>query len=285
MRCLMPLATQYRNSGNLRSYPLDALTSSLVAAYGMRRLVSSWSGPLVTVRRSSDNATLDVYSTGDDWLDVVTLMLWCGSASAYVTRFWDQSGLGQHAEQPTALAQFRIVNAGTLEQYAGRPAIRSLAGTRMLASLQQMPVKPVTIVVGFQLNLSDLTSSAARIFCFGSDAEGAKGEVRITSTNYVQVTIGGAVAALNPILTNAPSIAVAICDNTQSNMRFNGVSKIATTGATTLSSNMILLNMAGVDRPMSGLASEIVVFNKALTEAEATSIESALGSPRGVTLP
>ena len=284
MRSLLLRGAQILRPGGPAS-PLDALAASLYAVFGLRRLLATWSGPLVTVRRSSDGATMDVYAAGDGWIDTAALLAWCGTASAYVTRWWDQTGRGQHAEQGTASAQLRIVNAGTLEQYAGRPAIRSLAGTRMLASMVSTPAKPVTIAVGFQLNISDLTSSAARIFCFGSDAEGTKGEVRITSANYVNVTIGGSVVAANPIMTNMPSIAVAICDNTQSNMRFNGVSKIATTVATTLSSNMILLNMANIDRPMSGLCSEIVLFNKALTLTEAASIEASLGAPRGVTLP
>ena len=108
--------------------------------------------------------------------------------------------------------------------------------------------------------------------------------MRISSTNYVNVTIGGSVISANPILTNTPSVAVAICDNTQSDMRFNGVSRIVPVGAATLSSNIILLNMANLDRPMSGLASEIVLFNKALTVAEAASIEASLGASRGVVL-
>lgn len=127
MRCLMPLANQYRNPGMGLASPLDALAASLYVAYGQCRLVSTWTGPLVTVRRSTDNATMDVYaaySAGEGWIDTVALLAWCGSASAYVTRWWDQSGLGRHAEQTTAAAQPMLVNAGVLVTLNGRPSLR-----------------------------------------------------------------------------------------------------------------------------------------------------------------
>lgn len=105
--------------------PLDTLAASLVVAYGMRRLVSTWTGPLVTARRSTDNATMNVYAGGDGWLDTTALLAWAGSASAYVTRWWDQSGRGWHAEQATATAQAMIVNAGVIiSGYNGRPALK-----------------------------------------------------------------------------------------------------------------------------------------------------------------
>ena len=114
--------------------PLDALAASLYAAFGLRRLVSSWTGPLVTVRRSSDNATLDIYARGDGWLDTVALLTWCGSASAFVTRLWDQSGRGRHAVQATASAQPRIVNAGVLDTLNGRPTIVNNASTHLVVT-------------------------------------------------------------------------------------------------------------------------------------------------------
>lgn len=103
---------------------LDAFSSLLIAAYGMRRLVSTWSGPLVTVRRSSDNATLDVYPAGNGWPVTDALLSWCGSGSAHVTRWWDQSGSGRHADQTTASAQPTLINAGIINTINGKPAIK-----------------------------------------------------------------------------------------------------------------------------------------------------------------
>ena len=67
-------------------YPLSSLQSSVLVAYGVRKLLPNWTGPLVTVRRSTDNATMDIYARGDGWLNSDVLLSWVGSASAFVTR-------------------------------------------------------------------------------------------------------------------------------------------------------------------------------------------------------
>ena len=102
-----------------RRAPLDALAASLYAAFGLRRLVSTWTGPLVTVRRDSDNAELDVPATAAGRLDTAALLAWCGSASVFVTKWWDQSGRGYHAIQSLAALQPRLVNAGVVETMSG----------------------------------------------------------------------------------------------------------------------------------------------------------------------
>ena len=125
MRSLLLRGAQILRPGGLWS-PLDALAASLYAAYGLRRLVSAWTGPLVTVRRDSDNATADLYPDATGRISPLsatgsglTLAAWCGSASAYVTQWWDQTGNGRHATQSTAAAQPRLVNAGVIETMTG----------------------------------------------------------------------------------------------------------------------------------------------------------------------
>ena len=95
----------------------------LYAAFGLRLLVSAWTGPLVTVRRSSDNATLDVGATATGRLDTAALIAFAGTGSAFVTQWWDQTGNGRHAIQSTAAAQPRIVSAGSVEMIGATPAV------------------------------------------------------------------------------------------------------------------------------------------------------------------
>lgn len=124
MRSLLLRGAQILRPGGLWS-PLDALAASLYAAYGLRRLVSTWTGPLVTVRRDSDNATLDVGATTTGRLDTAALIAFTGGASAFVTRWWDQTGGGRHAIQSTAVRQPLLVTAGVIETMTGSiPAIK-----------------------------------------------------------------------------------------------------------------------------------------------------------------
>jgi len=104
--------------------PLDAYTSNLAGAWSVaRRLLTDYTGPLIRVRRSSDDAEQDVGFDGVGALDTAALTTFVGSDSAFVTKVYDQSGSGYDAVQATALAQPQIVNAGTVNTLSGKPTM------------------------------------------------------------------------------------------------------------------------------------------------------------------
>lgn len=90
-------------------------------AYSTRLLSSTYSGPLVRVRRSSDGAEADFGAIYGE-LDTIGLLEFAGSGSAYIRTWFDQSGKNRHMVQTTAAAQARLVNAGTLDAIGGKPA-------------------------------------------------------------------------------------------------------------------------------------------------------------------
>ena len=104
----------------LTARALDGLSAA--AAYSTRRLRSAYTGPLLRVRRATDDATQDIGTTIAGGLDVTALTSFCGSASCFVSTWYDQSGNGRNASQATASLQPRLVNAGTLEAENGLPA-------------------------------------------------------------------------------------------------------------------------------------------------------------------
>jgi len=70
------------------------------------------------VRRSSDNAEQDIgFSASMPFgaLDTSALAAFVGSGSAFVTKFYDQTGNGWDAVQATSSKQPRIVNAGVYD--------------------------------------------------------------------------------------------------------------------------------------------------------------------------
>jgi hypothetical protein len=97
--------------------------SGASAAYSLRNLSSAYTGPLIRVRRSSDNLERDIYGTFRGDLDLAALTSFVGANSGFVTTWYDQSGSGRHATQATAGSQPRIVNAGAVETEGGKPAI------------------------------------------------------------------------------------------------------------------------------------------------------------------
>lgn len=102
--------------------PLDGYTTSMTGAWSVsRRLLSSYSGPLVRIRRSSDSAEQDIGANGLGDLDTAAITTFVGSNSAFVRTIYHQNG-GVNLGQATAATQPRIVNAGTLETVNGKPA-------------------------------------------------------------------------------------------------------------------------------------------------------------------
>ena len=98
-------------------YALDlaGLSRMASAAYAARRLTKYYSGAILRVRRSSDNAETDIGAVGEN-LDTAALLAFSGSNSAFVTTTYDQSGNANHATQATAANQPRIVNAGIIDR-------------------------------------------------------------------------------------------------------------------------------------------------------------------------
>lgn len=91
---------------------LDALAATPVAAYGLKKLISTATSA-IRVRRSSDNAEQDIGFVGDA-LDTSSLLAFVGSNSGFVAKMYDQVG-ANHWLQATAAKQPRIVNAGSYD--------------------------------------------------------------------------------------------------------------------------------------------------------------------------
>ncbi|MES2599125.1 MAG: arabinofuranosidase catalytic domain-containing protein [Verrucomicrobiota bacterium] len=101
---------------------LDGSTTSLVGAWSAaRRLLTSHTGALIRVRRSSDSTELDIAPDAAGDLDAAALAAFVGGSSGYVTRIYDQAGAARDLIQATASSQPRVMNAGVLDTENARP--------------------------------------------------------------------------------------------------------------------------------------------------------------------
>jgi Alpha-L-arabinofuranosidase B, catalytic len=87
------------------------------AAYSVRRLWSEYNGPIMTVRRSNDNATLDIGWDAQGNLDTGSLTTFVGANSGFVTTWYDQSTNDYHLTQNTNNRQARIIISGSLQKF------------------------------------------------------------------------------------------------------------------------------------------------------------------------
>jgi hypothetical protein len=126
----------YSNINNffLLSQPTDAPTSGLLAtytgaaaAYSVRQL-SNKAIIAMRIRRDSDDEERNIGFDSNGDLDTTAISAFCGTANGYVTRWWDQSTNGNHADQPVGgtgsnTNQPQIYNGTAVITENGKPAL------------------------------------------------------------------------------------------------------------------------------------------------------------------
>ena len=97
------------------------LVPGAAAAYSLRSLSRSYAGPVVTVRRSSDDAE-DSFTASE--VGNGTLAAFCGADDGLVKQWWDQSGNANHAVAPADANEPQIVDSGAVVTEEGKPALQ-----------------------------------------------------------------------------------------------------------------------------------------------------------------
>lgn len=92
--------------------PLE-LVEGIYGVVGTVRFVSTYLGPLVRLRRSSDNSERDFGpAAGGDWVDTAAITAWLAGGTASVKTLYDQRGV-KHWTQNTATMQPTLTISGT----------------------------------------------------------------------------------------------------------------------------------------------------------------------------
>lgn len=92
-------------------------------AYSLRRLSSTYAGPAIQVRRSSDNSTQDIGFTAGGDLNQAALLAFVGTANGFVSIWYDQSGNGRNLTASATNRQPGIVTAGVVNVRNARPSL------------------------------------------------------------------------------------------------------------------------------------------------------------------
>lgn len=114
-------------------YLLD-LYGSAAVAYSLRKLRVGYTGSAIRIRRSSDNTESDIGFASNNQLDTGAINSFAGSGNAFVTKWYDQSGNGRDAIQPTAANQPIIQTSGVVITNGGKPAIENTSSTFLYTS-------------------------------------------------------------------------------------------------------------------------------------------------------
>jgi hypothetical protein len=165
------------------------------AAYSLRKVNSRYTGPCLTVRRSSDNATTDIgffrYTVDTD-----AILNFVGSGNGFVTTWFDQSGNGINISQGTTSLQFNISTSGSLH-YEGNDVVMNATTNRGFnrntntVSLSDWTAYFKSKTTGTAaytgpVNLNIVQNNGANIFGFRQASDSVYKIVGGTNTAYVK---------------------------------------------------------------------------------------------------
>jgi hypothetical protein len=106
-----------------KKFVLDFLSVQASVAYGLRKLTRLYTGFCIRVRRSSDDAILNIGFDSQGNLDTATLLAFIGNSNGFADTWYDQSGNNKNVVQATAASQPQIVTAGVLNTENGKPTL------------------------------------------------------------------------------------------------------------------------------------------------------------------
>jgi hypothetical protein len=275
-----------------KKFVLDSLSVQPVAAYGLRRLRRLYTGFCIRVRRSSDNAELDIGFDSQGNLDILALLSFVGTGSGFVTTWYDQSGNGRNATQPTAGSQPQIVANGAIETQSGRPVLcPDGIDDTMVVSPSGVTTYPLSInAVLFRL---DANEKGAWVKVGGDNSNGVGigiGAGRFENAGANLIGLKEAVVWVNTSTTVAPQAIVTMLQpsgTSATEIYQNGVLSTITAGATNAPlapSPSINLFGHGTTRFASNPMGEVHIFSSTLSTTDRQILGRNPGAYYGITV-
>lgn len=263
------------------------------AAYSLRNLSIYYTGPVVRVRRSSDNTEQDFTAAQ---VEDGTLTAFCGAGNGFVRTWYDQSGNGLHGGQATTTSQPQIVSSGNIIlsgsirvlQFNGSTQFLSLpAGALNYERTQAFSFFAVANVanqnayfIGKQQNSGTSTGWGVIHLASTGNPPGFAVQVRASSTSQAWHYATGRYNA-NTIFqaiyqgdSNADNIALA----------YNGVVQSGISFANNLTSSITNAVTATIGSrengavPLNGMMSELILYPNAQSNANRTGINSNINT-------
>ena len=251
------------------------------AAYSLRNLSASYTGNVVDVRRSSDDA--EESFTAAEVADG-TLVAWVGAGNdGFVSQWYDQSGNGNHATQGTPASQPKIVDGGSLVSgglsfdgndtlsVSGDPVITaSSSGTYSAFSVQTVATSEGGYLYG---NASSSNGSSAYALAD-----------KFTITNYFFADLD------NIARSSGQNLLSAVYNNGDAGLLVNGAGTMTDAGTYNFSagtSDFIIGNRNGGSSDatfLTGSIQEIIIYNSDQSDNR-TAIEANIGDHYSIDLP
>lgn len=261
---------------------LDTLSVSPAAAYSLRRVTRNYNGPLIRVRRSSDNTDQDIgYSDVTGALNTTALTAFVGANDGFVTTWYDQSGNARNMVQATNASQPRIVASGTVELANSLPAIYTTTGLSISAN----PAAWLVTGNADRTLSAVITRRSGTVFGVWSGAHSANQAWGIDSGTilFAPYTYGAGDLVGTLVALNVTGVITALRLSGTSYAYANGVNFGTNSAAiSTTATNGIGIGRRPDSAECIGHYSELIYFTSALSNTDRTAVESSQSGFYGV---
>jgi hypothetical protein len=284
MTCQVVSGAQTVTSSNMTltssALPLDSLTGIEFALSASRRLLTTYTGALIRVRRSSDNTEQDIGYTGANILDTAALLSFVGSGDGFIRTVYGQSN-SRNFVQTTTTFQPRIVVSGVVQTLGGRPTMVFDGTDDRIEWAPSSTTLTVNTVNGVCLR-SAAGTGTGRLFNLGNSGGGDAIIVQHASSGGGSgrtASKGGVGVGTGAWPTDTQQI-VSITGQDSGNSRFyvNGAQNQAATawgtGSTTTTQARIGSSVNPVGSYWNGPISEITAFSGSLSNSDRAALEA-----------
>jgi hypothetical protein len=277
-----PQVTDYWTGGSamMDSYP------SASVAFSLRNLYSNYTGPLITIRRASDNMEMDVYGNSAGQLNTNTITNYCGTSSAYVSRWYDQSGNGRNAGEGTFNNQPRIALSGSIDLIGSKPSLYlSPSTTNGLAFTPNLTASNA-ISYFVPLKKGSSTNPNVRLLSFvpssGADYNSLFGFALLLNSNTISMQrnqAGPSIAYTYQSIGGSAQIITGVISGTTNSMAFytSSFTTVATTNTVFNAPSYAGIGRSTAGESIDGYIPELIMFYSDQT-AIRTSLATAINS-------
>ncbi len=260
------------------SYLLDQYSGNKVAL-SLRKVKCGYTGALVRIRRTNDNSEQDIYPvSGGVEIDTSAILSFVGSNSAYVVKWYNQSGFGD-AITVVSSQQARIVNAGTIERVNGKVAVYADGGDLYAIASLQLYTYNATFVVSKSSSPFLMVEHSANAnnndgFYFYQSSN-ASWIVRRTTVNYAfgSSDWAGTNQVISSLQYNSSGGVYYKNGAAQSNVAVSG----STLSNTQTTKDLYILARDGLVAPLTGYFQELLLWDSDQS-ANRTAIEANINS-------
>jgi hypothetical protein len=133
-------------------------------AFSLRKLNQNYSGPVLKIRRSNDNAEQDIGFVNNS-IDVSSLLSFVGNNNGFIRTWYDQSGNARNLTQTVLGQQPYIVLSGSILQQNNRPTIQFDGGSSYFNFSWNLSIK-ITLFTAARIFAN---TTAKVLLSFGAD--------------------------------------------------------------------------------------------------------------------